>query len=334
MKKLAYTAIVLALFAFTADNGFGQQQPKPNMSLAKGYQIGPGDEITVKVLGEPQFDFVATVDENGALEVPFFEQPIIAKCKTERELRADVATVLGRYLRNPQMSLRISDSKSRPPVTIYGEVKAPQQVVLMRRATLVELLAFSGGVTEDAGGVVQVFRTQPPICAEQNPESNWVASSSDPLDVPSRVFSLSNIQQGQDDAAVEIVPGDVIIVHKASPVYITGEVAQPQGIYLKERGLTLTEAIAKVGGVRRESRTKEIKIYRQKPNSKDRDIIVANYELIKRGEQVDPVLEPYDIVEVDKAKDTVAQTLVKVFLGAGRTVVSSVSSGVGYRILY
>jgi polysaccharide export outer membrane protein len=330
MKKYLFTFLFLAISISTASG----QQPQVNMSLAKGYQIGPGDEITVRVLGEPQFDFVATVDENGAIEVPFFEQPIMAKCKTERQLRADVATALARYLRNPQMSLRISDGKSRPPVTIYGEVKAPQQVVLMRRATLVELLAFSGGVTEDAGGAVQVFRTQPPMCSEGNSDSNWAASSSDPLDVPSRLFSLSNIQQGQDDAAVEIVPGDVIVVHKASPVYITGEVAQPQGIYLKERGLTLTEAIAKVGGVRRESRTKEIKIYRQKPNSKDREILVANYELIKRGQQKDPVLEPYDIIEVDKAKDSIAQTIAKVALGAGRTVVSSVSGGVGYRILY
>lgn len=331
MKQSIFT-FLLIIFAVSASVA---QQPQVNMSLAKGYQIGPGDEITVRVLGESQFDFVATVDENGAIEVPFFEQPIVAKCKTERQLRAEVATVLGRYLRNPQMSLRISDGKSRPPVTVYGEVRAPQQVVLMRKASLVELLAFSGGVTEDAGGVVQVFRTQPPMCSDAGSDNNWGSTSSEGLlDVPSRTFSLSSVQLGREEASTEIIPGDVIVVHKASPVYMTGEVAQPQGIYLKERGMTLTEAIAKVGGVRREAKTKEIKIYRQKPNSKDREIIAANYDLIKRGEQKDVVLEPYDIVEVDKAKDSIAQTILKVAVGAGRSVVSSVSGGVGYRILY
>jgi polysaccharide export outer membrane protein len=328
--KQSIITILLTVFAVTAAYA---QEPQINMSLAKGYLLGPGDEITVRVLGEPQFDFIATIDENGAIEVPFFEQPVLAKCRTERELRTEVATLLGRYLRNPQMSLRITDRKSRPPATIYGEVRTPQQVVLMRKATLVEVLAFSGGVTEDAGGMVQIFRTQPPICSDSGSDSNW-ASSGDPLDVPSRTYSLSAVQMGREEANPEVVPGDVIVVHKASPVYLTGEVAQPQGIYLKERGMTLTEAIAKVGGVRREAKTKEIKIYRQKPDSKEREIIAANYDSIKRGEQNDIVLEPYDIIEVDKARDSVAQTIMKIAMGAGKSVVSSVSGGVGYRILY
>ena len=42
----------------------------------KGYLIGPGDEITGKVLGEKEFDFVATVDEDGKIEVPFFDKPV------------------------------------------------------------------------------------------------------------------------------------------------------------------------------------------------------------------------------------------------------------------
>ncbi len=56
----------------------------PDADAQKGYQIGPGDEITGKVLGESQFDFVATVDENGKIEVPFFDQPVVAKCLSER----------------------------------------------------------------------------------------------------------------------------------------------------------------------------------------------------------------------------------------------------------
>ena len=36
---------------------------------------------------------------------------------------------------------------------------------------------------------------------------------------------------------------------RGEPIYITGEVVAPQGIYLKEGGTSLTEAIAKVGGV-------------------------------------------------------------------------------------
>lgn len=306
-----------------------------DMQKAKGYQLYPGDEVTGKVLGEEQFDFVATVDEDGNIQVPFFDKPVVAKCRTERELRADVTQLLSKYLRSPQLSLRITERKSRPPATIYGEVRAPQQVLLMRKATLVELLAFSGGVTEEAGGMIQVFRTRKPLCDDGAEETIWKSDSNDPTSVPSRTYSLASVKLGKEDSNPIIYPGDVIVVQRAAPVYVTGEVVSPQGIYLKEGGMTLTEAIAKIGGVRREAKTKDIKIYRLKnSNSKEREIIAANYDLIKKGEQKDPLLQPYDIIEVDKARDGIAESILKIVAGAGRNAVSSITGGVGYRVLY
>lgn len=327
------TFFVLSLILLFSLNLFSQNI-SPNVEVQKGYQIGPGDEITGKVLGESEFDFVATVDVDGKLEVPFFKEPVMAKCRSERELRSEIGLLLSKYLRNPQISVRVTERKSRPPATIYGEVRTPQQVVLLRKATLVELLAFSGGVTDEAGGLIQVFRTQTPLCSDNSDDSNWAADGVDSSDVPSRLYSLSNVKLGKEEANPIIYPGDVIVVQKASPVYITGEVVSPQGIYLKEGGLTLTEAIAKIGGVKREAKTKDIKIYRLKANSKDRDVIAANYDLIKKGEQSDVVLQPYDIVEVDKSKKSIGQTVLEMVLGAGRTAFSSVSGGVGTRVLY
>lgn len=329
--KLLFSITILC---FVISPAFAQDV-SVDMQKAKGYQLYPGDEVTGKILGEEQFNFVATVNEDGYIEVPFFDKPVNAKCRTERELRADVTELLSKYLRSPQLSLRITDRKSRPPATIYGEVRTPQQVLLMRKATLVELLAFSGGVTEEAGGTIQVFRTQAPLCADGTAENIWKNDSNDPTSVPSRTYSLASVKSGREEANPIIYPGDVIVVQKASPVYITGEVNFPQGIYLKEGGMTLTEAIAKIGGVRREAKTKDIKIYRLKSaNSKEREIISANYDLIKSGKQKDLPLEPQDIIEVDKAKDSIAQSILKIAIGAGRQAVGSLSGGVGYRVLY
>ncbi len=300
----------------------------------KGYLIGPGDEVTGKVLGEKDFDFVATVDEDGRIEVPFFDKPVVAKCRTERELRVEVEELLSKYLRSPQLSFRVTQRKSRPPAVVYGEVNVPGQVEMMRRARLVELLAFSGGLKEEAGGVVQVFRTQPPICTDAEDPSNWKTEGAEQTDVPSRMFNLASVKAGKDEANPIIYPGDVIYVHKAPPVYITGEVMAPQGVYLKDGGLTLTEAIAKVSGVRREAKTKDIKIYRLKAGSTERDLITANYDLIKKGEQKDIPLQPYDIVEVDRARDSIAMSILKIAIGAGRAGVNAVATGSGYRVLY
>lgn len=310
------------------------QDPAAEIGLQKNYLLGPGDEITAKVLGEEQFDFVATIDEDGKIEVPFFDKPVAAKCLTERDLRIAVVKLLAKYLKSPQLSLRVTGRNSRPPATIYGEVGTPQQVVLMRRTTLLELLSFSGGVKEEAGGMIQIFRTRKPICMEADTENDWKADTGDMLDVPSRMYSLSSLRLGKEEANPVIYPGDVVVVQKAAPVYITGEVLSPQGIFLKEGGLSLSEAIAKIGGVNRTAKTKDIKIYRLKSNSKDREIIAANFDQIKKGTQKDIMLEPYDIVEVDKAKKSIAMTVLEIATGTARQAISGFGGGLPQRVLY
>ncbi|MBA3784305.1 MAG: SLBB domain-containing protein [Acidobacteria bacterium] len=300
----------------------------------RGYLVGPGDEITGKVMNEPQFDFVATIDDDGKFQVPFFDKTIEARCRTEKELRSEVTQLLSKYLKNPQISVRVTQRKSRPPVVVTGEVRAQQQVELRREARLLELISFAGGETGDAGGMVQIFRTTPPICAAPNEKDEWMAESNNGTDVPSRLYSLSSLRLGREEANPIIYPGDVIVVQKASPVYITGEVVAPQGILLKGGGTSLTEAIAKIGGVRREAKTKDIKIYRLKANSKEREIIAVNYDLIKKGTQKDVMLEPYDIVEVDKSKKSIAQITLELITGVGRQGLGAVTSGLGQRVLY
>ena len=113
----------------------------------RGYLVGPGDVVAIKVMGEPDFSVdQATVDEDGKIQVPFFDQGVLAKCRTEKELTADVRQLLTKYLKSPQVTVRVDKRNSRPPATIYGEVRNPQQVVLTRRATLLELLSFSARV--------------------------------------------------------------------------------------------------------------------------------------------------------------------------------------------
>jgi len=46
------------------------------------------------------------------------------------------------------------------------------------------------------------------------------------------------------------------------------------------------------------------------------------------------MLEPYDIVEVDKSKKSITQLALEIITGAGRQGISSLSGGLGTRILY
>ncbi len=300
----------------------------------RAYLIGPGDRVVGKVLGEPEFSFETVVDDDGKIQIPFSDDGLMVKCRSEKQLRTDVSDLWSKYLRSPQVTVQVTERKSRPPVTIYGEVKQQQQIELRREARLLELISFAGGVTDEAGGLIQVFRTRPPLCNDAREENIWKAETNDTLDVPSRMYSLNSVRKGQDTANPVILPGDIIVVQRAAPVYFTGEVRQPTGILLKEGGVTLSQALAMVGGPNREAKTKDIKIYRLKENSKDREIISVNYDLIKKGTQKDVILEPYDIVEVDKSKKSIGQILFETLTGAAKTGIGGLGGVLPQAILY
>ncbi|MEO8574028.1 MAG: SLBB domain-containing protein [Pyrinomonadaceae bacterium] len=306
---------VLIIGVSSAFLALGQTVPA-DPEAQKGYMIGPGDEITGKVLGEPQFDFVATVDENGKLEVPFVDKAVDAKCMSERELRAEVTRLLQKYLKNPQLTVRVTDRKSRPPVSITGEVRQQQQVTLIRRARLLELISFSGGETEKSGGQIQVFRTRPPICSEDPAAVDWKASEQEGiLGVPSRMYSLAGMKQGNSDSNPEIFPGDVIVVLKASPVYVVGEVVKPGEFGIPEEGLPLTQALAMASGLSRGAKSKSIKIYRRKPGAPQPEVLTVDYNAIRKGEQADLILSAYDIVEVGKSPKKFTDYLIEFATG-------------------
>src|SRR5258708_876369 len=93
MKLKFLFAIIISFFLIYS---VPAQNPPPAPPPSKGYLLWPGDEITGKVLGETDFDFVATVNEEGKIEVPFSDKAIVAKCKTERELRTEITELLGK----------------------------------------------------------------------------------------------------------------------------------------------------------------------------------------------------------------------------------------------
>lgn len=333
MKRNIFLFAVLVSCLFQA--AFAQENIPANVDISRGYLLGPGDEVTVKVLGEPQFDFVAAVSEDGKLEVPFLDQPVVAMCKTEREIRSEVSKVLSKYLRSPQVNLSVTARKSRQPVIVSGEVRKPLEVTMYRKARLMELMSAAGGLTDEAGGLIQVFRTRAPICGDPEEISEWQAQAANNGGAVSGMYSFSNLRTGTPEANPVIYPGDIIIALQASPVYFTGEIKAANAIHIPEGGLSLFQAVSMLGGVTREAKTKDIKIYRLKADSKDRETLSVNFDEIKKGEQKDVMLQPYDIVEVDKAKPGILSTLFKTITGAVTGGIPQlVSGGLSRVVLY
>jgi polysaccharide biosynthesis/export protein len=307
--KISLLIAVLICFAAIVRSQEPGQSSSPSQSSSSGnpidiqgvknYLLGPGDVIDVRVFGQPDLNATAEVDSDGNISsLPFLEKPIPAKCRTERDVQKDIAAAYGKYLKGPQVSVRITERRSRQPATVFGAVRQPTRLVMVRKVRLNEIMAASGGLTERASGTIQILHTEPVMCPEPGDEA--AAAPIDGVKVPLEIVKIQDLKAGKPEANPFIRPGDYVVVTEAEPVYITGSVVSPQGVYMRDQ-LTLSLAIAMVGGVRKEAKTSDVRIYRQKPGSKEQETIKVDLSAIKKNQAPDVLLQPYDVVEVAEA---------------------------------
>lgn len=303
--------------------GFSQPLSVDTQGI-KNYLLGPGDVLDVRVLFQSDLNAMVEVDSDGNLtSLPFLESPIPAKCRNEKEVQKDIAKAYAKYLKNPQVSVRISERKSRLPATVTGAVRQPTRVMMQRRVRLNELMAAAEGFTERASGTIQILHTEPVMCPLPGEEADAENK------VPLEIIKIAELKAGKPQANPVIRPGDYIMVTEAEPVYVTGSVYVPQGIFLTDN-LTVSRALAMVGGIRKEAKMDDVRIYRQKPGAQTQDVIRVDYAAIKKNKTPDILLQPYDIIDVPEAgmlsKSRIGQTLIGAITGSLPGVLTAAGS--------
>jgi len=302
----------------------------------RNYLLGPGDVLDVRVFGQPDLNAIVEIDTDGNVSsLPFLEAPIPARCRNEKEVQREIAKAYSKYIKNAQVSVRIIERKSRMPATVYGAVRVPTRVDMKRRVRLNELMTASGGFTERASGTIQVIHTEPVMCPQPGEEAD--AAPIDGNNLPFQVVKIADLKAGKTQANPVIRPGDYIIVTEAEPVYMIGSVMAPQGIFLRDQ-LTLSRAIAMVGGVRKEAKSSDVRVFRQKPGATDQEIISVDYSAIKKNKKPDFFLQAYDVVEVGEASyfspGRLGPTLLGAVSGSLGTVFTSGGSNIANKVIY
>ena len=292
--RLFVTSITLLCLVTCAVQAQQAQSKAPKAQLKSGpYLLGPGDVVDVKVFGQPDLSTTAQVDSDGYLSSLAFLDPIPAKCRTERQVQKDIAVAYARLIKEPQVTVRVVERNSRQPASVFGAVRKETKVPMLRPMRLNEAIAASGGFTEKAAGTIQILHTEPVMCPEAGEETE--ALPIDGTAIPFLVVKIADLQKGLSNPTIR--PGDLVLVTEAEPVYITGSVVSPGGIMLRDQ-LTLSRALAMVGGTRKEAKLSEVRIYRQKPGSNEQEILKVNYAAIKKNEIPDIFLKPYDVIDV------------------------------------
>lgn len=258
------------------------------------YRIGFQDTLDVQIFRHPELAQKVSVNSNGTINLFRIPTPIVAVCKTERELATDVAVAYEKdYLRNPEVNVVAIEQRSQA-FAVIGAVEKPGSFFINRKVRLLELLAQAGGPSKEAGTRLLVARTGSTSNCKDRAVSN---SGSD--DVALFDFKISEILEAKQNLVMQ--PGDIVSVLDADVVYVYGNVNKQGQVVIKEP-ITLTQAIASSEGLKPATKTNNVRILRQKPGSLERDEFVYDLSAIDKRKVQDPYLQPNDIIAVSEDK--------------------------------
>lgn len=272
------------------------------------YRIGAGDIISVVVWDHPELVFpTQTYSIGAAFEIPTssggsnvpgyvvsaqgdiqfpYAGVLRVAGKTANEVRDQMAKILSRVVKDPQMTVRVLGFRSQR-VYVDGEVKVPgMQAIDDAPMTLVEALNRAGGVLNQTGDNSRVRVTRG--------EKSWY------VNVPAL------LAKGVDPSRILLRSGDIVRVEQRedSKIFVTGEVVRPMSLMMRNGRMTLNEALGDAGGVNPGSANAEQIFVIRKTDGAPKVFHLDGNSPVALAVAEGFELEPKDVVYVD-ARDLV-----------------------------
>ncbi|MEQ1644373.1 MAG: SLBB domain-containing protein [Pyrinomonadaceae bacterium] len=276
--------LLLILFCLSA-KGLSQEATPTATPVPSEDLVHFGDLIDVDVVGEFEFDWRGKLNSDGSLDgFASYGDPIAGVCRSVEGIAADVAKALSKILREPKVVVRIIDRSDRAVVRLEGAVKTPTRFRVRRPVKLQELIVMAGGLTDASSGEVTILRAGRMNCS--SPADNKTETI---------VIKISELLTGKEAANPRILSGDLVTATTANLIYVIGAVKSPQSLSSREQ-MTVTRAIAMVGGLVKNADAGKITIFRREAG--ETRIVDVDLDKIKKGEMVDEFLRPFDILDV------------------------------------
>ena len=159
------------------------------------YLIGAGDALNIIVWRNPELSMAVPVRPDGKLAAPLVEE-IVAQGKTSSQLARDVEKQLGKYVRDPVVTVLVTSfvGPYSEQIRVVGEAAKPQFLSYKKNMTLLDVMIAVGGLTDfAAGNNASILRTS---------DGNKQYSV--------RLKDL--IKRGDVSANVEMKPGDILVI--------------------------------------------------------------------------------------------------------------------------
>jgi polysaccharide export outer membrane protein len=234
------------------------------------YKLGAGDEVSVWALGAEEIGtHPFRIDLSGNVDVPLAGH-IHAAGLTVDQLRAELVKQLRSQLKDPQVTVSVTELRSQP-VSVMGEVNKPGVYQLQGEKTLLEVLSLAEGVKADAGNKVRISRSmeegQLPVPGAAPDASGrfYIAEAGlrDALDSKSALSALM------------IRPHDVITVEPGQMIYVMGDVNKQGAFAVGQREqISALQAMSLAGGPLATAKLSKARILREKEDGTRTDIPV------------------------------------------------------------
>jgi polysaccharide export outer membrane protein len=290
--SLAVTTLLAIAFSAAPLAQDGQQAGRPggNGQLgsgtaptagARGPVIAARDRLTITTLNEPMFSGKYMIDPDGTFDFPYLGR-IKAAGLTIRDLETDIKRRLTPdWVVNPQVSIEVEQSQTKR-ILISGEVRQTQVIPYSGSITIREALIRAGGLSESAGERAYILRSGGDgtvVSAEQ---------AADAVKVFVDLHELLDLGAVKENYTLQ--DGDTVVVEKAVPVSVQGQVRSP-GAYPIRHGMTVQQVVSLAGGFNDRGKANGIKIERTVPGGKKPQIITCDdktwkTEVVKPGDTI------------------------------------------------
>jgi polysaccharide export outer membrane protein len=146
----ALACLMLDACAGSGDTVPAAQCPQPVVSESE-YRIGAGDVLNIVVWRNEELSASIPVRPDGRVSTPLIDD-MQASGKTPSQLAADMESVLGEYLRTPDVSVIVTSQGSANQIQTIGEIVSPQSISYRYGLKLLDVVVAVGGLTEFAAG--------------------------------------------------------------------------------------------------------------------------------------------------------------------------------------
>jgi len=295
--------------------------------------IGSGDVLHIEVFDVPEMTREVRVDPTGMISLPLIPGKIQVAGLNAYQAQDKIGDLLREngLVSHPEVSVVVKEQNSQP-VTVVGAVQHVQVVQLVKPTTLLEILAGSGGVADDAGAVVLVVRRSPLATAVTASAPGDVATKTTPPAGTPGAPETNDLKdvQGNDAAAPEIaevneagsqtisirlkdlldsgdptfnIPvygGDIVSVPRSGIVYVAGAIQNPGGYVLQSRGeqVTALKVVALAHGLTSTAKANDAVIVRKNPDTGQTQEIPVKLKEIMSRKIADVRMMPNDILIV------------------------------------